>query len=92
MLQARKGGDSNETAADNAEAVSYTHLDVYKRQTLRFHFTPLDDCADKVLDILHGTAGYNGTPLFKDIEMHIKKGETVGPVSYTHLDGTAGGI
>ena len=43
---------------------------MYKRQP--------DDCADKVLDILHGTAGYNGTPLFKDIEMHIKKGETVG--------------
>ena len=49
-----------------------------RQATLRFHFTPPDDCADKVLDILHGTAGYNGTPLFKDIEMHIKKGETVG--------------
>lgn len=45
-----------------------------RQATLRFHFTPPDDCADKVLDILHGTAGYNGTPLFKDIEMHIKKG------------------
>ena len=49
-----------------------------RQATLRFHFTPPDDCADKVLDILHGTAGYNGTPLFKDIEMHIKKGDAVG--------------
>lgn len=46
--------------------------------TLHFHFTPPDDCADKVLDILHGTAGYGETPLFKDIELHVKKGETVG--------------
>ncbi len=46
--------------------------------TLRFHFTPPDDCAEKVLDILHGEAGYDGQSLFRDIELHIKKGETVG--------------
>lgn len=46
--------------------------------TLRFHFDPPEDCAEKVLDILHVSASYGTHDIFKDLTMHIKKGETVG--------------
>lgn len=45
---------------------------------LRFHFAKPPDCADKVLDILHGEAAYGDHTLFSDVEIHVKKGETVG--------------
>lgn len=45
---------------------------------LRFHFKRPPDCADKVLDILHGEASYGDHTLFSDVEIHVKKGETIG--------------
>lgn len=45
---------------------------------LRFHFAKPPDCADKVLDILHGEAAYGDHTLFSDVEIHVKKGETIG--------------
>lgn len=46
--------------------------------TLRFHFDPPQECADKVLDVLRVEGSYGSHILFKDLTIHIKKGETVG--------------
>ena len=46
--------------------------------TLRFHFDPPQECAEKVLDILRAEASYPGHVIFKDLSLHIKKGEVVG--------------
>ncbi len=45
---------------------------------LRFHFDPPEECAEKVLDIVHGEASYGNHVIFKDLNIHIRKGETVG--------------
>ncbi len=45
---------------------------------LRFHFDPPQECADKVLDVLRVEGSYGSHILFKDLTIHIKKGETVG--------------
>lgn len=46
--------------------------------TLRFHFEKPEECADKVLDILHAEASYGPHIIFEDLSLHIRKGETVG--------------
>lgn len=46
--------------------------------SLRFHFDPPQECADKVLDVLRVEGSYGRHILFKDLTIHIKKGETVG--------------
>ena len=46
--------------------------------SLRFHFDPPQECADKVLDVLRVEESYGSHILFKDLTIHIKKGETVG--------------
>lgn len=46
--------------------------------SLRFHFEPPQECADKVLDVLRVEGSYGSHILFKDLTIHIKKGETVG--------------
>ena len=46
--------------------------------SLRFHFDPPQECADKVLDVLRVEGSYGSHILFKDLTIHIKKGETVG--------------
>lgn len=46
--------------------------------SLCFHFDPPQECADKVLDVLRVEGSYGSHILFKDLTIHIKKGETVG--------------
>ena len=46
--------------------------------SLRFHFDPPQECADKVLDVLRVEGSYGNHVLFKNLSIHIKKGETVG--------------
>lgn len=46
--------------------------------SLRFHFDPPQEYADKVLDVLRVEGSYGSHILFKDLTIHIKKGETVG--------------
>lgn len=46
--------------------------------SLRFHFDPPQECADKMLDVLRVEGSYGSHILFKDLTIHIKKGETVG--------------
>ena len=46
--------------------------------SLRFHFDPPQECADKVLDVLRVEGSYGSHILFKDLTIHIKQGETVG--------------
>lgn len=46
--------------------------------SLRFHFDPPQECADKVLDVLRVEGSYGSHILFKDLTIRIKKGETVG--------------
>lgn len=46
--------------------------------SLRFHFDPPQECADKVLDVLRVEGSYGSHILFKDLTIHIKKGEIVG--------------
>lgn len=46
--------------------------------SLRFHFDPPQECADKVLDVLRVEGSYGSHILFKDLTIHIKNGETVG--------------
>lgn len=46
--------------------------------SLRFHFDPPQECADKVLDVLRVEGSYGSHILFKDLTIHIQKGETVG--------------
>lgn len=46
--------------------------------SLRFHFDPPQECADKVLDVLRVEGSYGSHILFRDLTIHIKKGETVG--------------
>lgn len=47
-------------------------------RALRFHFEPPEECADKVLDILHAGASYGEHAIFRDLTMHIRRGERVG--------------
>ena len=46
--------------------------------SLCFHFDPPQECADKVLDVLRVEGSYGNQVLFKDLTMHIRRGETVG--------------
>lgn len=46
--------------------------------SLSFHFDPPQECADKVLDVLRVEGSYGNQVLFKDLTMHIRRGETVG--------------
>ena len=46
--------------------------------SLRFHFDPPQECADKVLDVLRVEGSYGNQVLFKDLTLHIRRGETVG--------------
>lgn len=41
--------------------------------SLRFHFDPPQECADKVLDVLRVEGSYDHHVLFKDLTVHIKK-------------------
>lgn len=45
---------------------------------LRFHFDPPEECADKVLDVLHAGASYGTHTVFRDLTMHVRRGERVG--------------
>ena len=57
-------------------AVSYTHLDVYKRQAIT-----------EYIDALDGTPTLTGkTPLEKGVIHMMNKRAELEPVSYTHLD------
>ena len=47
-------------------------------RSLRFHFEPPEECADKVLDVLHAAASYGPHAIFRDLSLHIRKGERVG--------------
>lgn len=47
-------------------------------KSLHFHFAPPDECADKVLDVLHAAASYGTHAIFRDLTMHIRRGERVG--------------
>ena len=46
--------------------------------TLRFHFDPPQECAEKVLDIVRAKASYKDHLIFEDLNLHIKKGEVLG--------------
>ena len=46
--------------------------------SLRFYFDPPQECADKVRDVLRVEGSYGNQVLFKDLTMHIRRGETVG--------------
>lgn len=48
------------------------------RQSLHFQFGKPAECAEKVLDVMHVTSSYGEHVIFKDLTMHIKKGESVG--------------
>lgn len=48
------------------------------RQSLHFQFEKPAECAEKVLDVMHVTSSYGEHVIFKDLTMHIKKGEAVG--------------
>lgn len=48
------------------------------RQSLHFQFEKPAECAEKVLDVMHVTSSYGEHAIFKDLTMHIKKGESVG--------------
>ena len=48
------------------------------RQSLHFQFEKPAGCAEKVLDVMHVTSSYGDHVIFKDLTMHIKKGESVG--------------
>ena len=48
------------------------------RKSMRFHFTPPEECADRVLDVLHGTAAYGEHVIFRDVSFQIRRGERVG--------------
>ena len=48
------------------------------RQSLNFQFEKPAECAEKVLDVMHVTSSYGEHVIFKDLTMHIKKGESVG--------------
>lgn len=48
------------------------------RQSLHFQFEKPAECAEKVLDVMHVTSSYGEHVIFKDLTLHIKKGESVG--------------
>lgn len=48
------------------------------RQSLHFQFEKPAESAEKVLDVMHVTSSYGDHVIFKDLTMHIKKGESVG--------------
>ena len=48
------------------------------RQSLHFQFEKPAECAEKVLDVMHVTSSYGDHVIFKDLTIHIKKGESVG--------------
>ena len=69
--------------------VSYTHLDVYKRQMLEHHKPAKDIYEDGslFLDFSEQFASLNGKPLaLSAMEYKMFLGMTEIPVSYTHLD------
>lgn len=43
--------------------------------TLRFHFDPPQECAEKVLDIVRAKASYKDHLIFEDLNLHLKKGK-----------------
>ena len=45
---------------------------------LHFHFPAAEESAEKVLDVLRGEAAYGNHVVFKELELHIKKGDRVG--------------
>ena len=45
---------------------------------LHFHFPTAEESAEKVLDVLRGEASYGNHVIFKELELHIKKGDRVG--------------
>ena len=45
---------------------------------LHFHFPTAEESAEKVLDVLRGEAFYGNHVIFKELELHIKKGDRVG--------------
>ena len=59
-----------------AKSVSYTHLDVYKRQRLGIDIA---DYRQMLLDT-------NNSQLFSYDEWREEHGDSIEPVSYTHLD------
>ena len=60
---------------DGAIAVSYTHLDVYKRQLLDCRACKARHRADKLIGEEH-----------PEVNVDAMAGSHPGPVSYTHLD------
>ena len=61
---------------ETVEPVSYTHLDVYKRQVVAYH---------KILKEVG--CSFSRDMYDKEVLRQVKKGlGTFGPVSYTHLD------
>ena len=74
---------------DGYNAVSYTHLDVYKRQGNRYvkHFT----CWSQLLAMMFGQLSNRESlrDLIVALEAHQGKRYHLGSVSYTHLERTA---
>ncbi len=47
-------------------------------KTLQFRFPEPEECAEKVLDILHAKASYGEHIIYEDLNLRIRRGETVG--------------
>lgn len=46
-------------------------------KSIKFRFTIREGCGNDVLDVIDLAKGFDGIPLFKDLNLEIKKGETV---------------
>ncbi len=46
-------------------------------KSIKFRFTIREGCGNDVLDVTDLAKGFDGIPLFKDLNLEIKKGETV---------------
>ena len=75
------------TVTLQAGSVSYTHLDVYKRQMFKRVVVPLDgsECADKAFGVAVDLAKLHGSQIAacSIVDPVLVVGST--PVSYTHL-------
>ena len=77
------------------KTVSYTHLDVYKRQDMTFGFQSAVDIATDTIDRIHTTATSHSRVFIIEVMGHkvghvtlhagVAGGADIIPVSYTHL-------
>ena len=64
-------------------SVSYTHLDVYKRQ---LHTTTESTFANHLIEANHTYKNIDNNMNILDVHTKGRKLDTLEPVSYTHLD------